>query len=82
MEPIRIKLSKPVEHGPMVISELVIERDLQAGDLRDLPANPEQQTIGHILDVVGKLSNQPPSVMSKISTKDIQNVSEVFERFF
>jgi hypothetical protein len=82
MEPITITLSKPIQHGPTKISELVISRELEAGDLRDMPAAPEHQTVGHVLDIIGKLANQPPTVMSKLGAKDIAKVSEAFQRFF
>jgi hypothetical protein len=82
MDPIKIKLQCPVEYGSETISELVISREPEVGDFRDMPADPRLQTVGHSLDLIGKLSGQPPSVMNKIKPKDLPAITEVFDRFF
>jgi hypothetical protein len=81
MDPITIKLSCPIQHGTETISELVITREPEAGDFQEMPADPRLQTVGHSLDIMGKLSGQPPSVMSKLKPKDLSKVTEVLERF-
>jgi hypothetical protein len=81
VDPITIKLSRPIQHGTDTITELVITREPEAGDFRDMPADPRMQTVGHSLDIIGKLAGQPPSVMSKLKPKDLSKVTEVFEHF-
>lgn len=82
MEPITIKLKSPIHHGGDVVSELVISRELEAGDMRDYPTDPNQQNFGQILDIIGKLAAQPPAVMNKIKPVDLTQITEVFQRFF
>jgi hypothetical protein len=59
-----------------------ISREIEAGDLREFPMTAERQNIGHILDIMGKLTNQPSAVMNMLKPKDVTKLASVFESFF
>ena len=83
MEPIKIPLSVPVEFGSEKINELVITRPMTAGDMAEVPVlQLDQLTVRETLSVIGKLCAQPPSVMNKISPKDLPALAGVFASFF
>lgn len=67
-------LKKPIQRGSETISELRF-RKLKAKDLRSFPI--EGRTMGHMLDIVGKVCAQPPDVMDELSAEDLQEVSSI-----
>lgn len=77
MEPVTIKLQKPVHHGSETISELVVQRP-KAKHLRMLPAQPKT---GDVLDLAAKLCGQPPSVIDELEMEDTSALLEVVGNF-
>lgn len=67
-----IELLKPVEFGKSTIERLEL-REMTARDMRALHQN---MTYGDLLDIGGKISNQPKSVIDKLSTKDANALIE------
>jgi hypothetical protein len=76
-EPTVIKLKEPIQNGTDRIVELTI-RAPKAKDFRKLPMNPN---MGDILDLVSRLSGQPPSVIDELGVEDLSAVSGVVENF-
>ena len=75
-----IKLSRPVTIGDAPpITEIVIEREPEAGDLYDFPAT--NQKMGDLLNIAGKLTGNPPSFMKKLSITDAMKCAEVVGDF-
>lgn len=81
MEPITIKLQKPIQHGKELISEMTFSRAPEMGDMRSLPADPQQHTVGAYMDIIGDLVGYPPSVISQLQFKDFNALKEVFLGF-
>ena len=71
-----VRLEFPVQHGGEVIEELVIKRP-KAKHLRGMA----QGTVSEVLDLMGKLSGQPPSVIDELSLEDFEKAQEVVEGF-
>lgn len=67
-----IELSKPIEFGKKTIECLEL-REMTAKDMRSLHQN---MTYGDLLDIGAKISNQPKSVIDKLSTKDANALIE------
>ena len=78
MDPITIKLEHPVEHGSEIISELVFQRRMKAKDMRALPMKPD---LGDLLNLVGRLTAQPPSVIDELDPADVMKAVEVVNGF-
>ena len=77
--PYIVKLEKPVTHGDKEITELVLPRELCAGDLRGIPVHDLRYD--HIGLIVSRLTGLPPSVIDKVSLTDFGKVSQVVSSF-
>ena len=77
--PYTIKLQKPVLHGDKEVTELVIPRELCAGDLRGIPING--MCYEHVGLVISRLTGYPPSVIDKLSGPDFNTAGEVVSSF-
>ena len=73
------KLQFPVEYGDNLISELKIRRP-QGKHLRGLKLNVLED-IEVALDLLGKLSGQPPQAIDLLELPDIMAVMEVLGDF-
>lgn len=73
-----IKLKEPVQAGSETISVLEFEV-MKAKHLRKMAAKP---TIDDLLNLAGKLCNQPPSVIDELGMDDTQAVMELVSGFF
>jgi hypothetical protein len=81
--PIKIKLQVPVQHGSETVSELVIDHQMTANDIKGLKIMQiEDVTVGEVLLVIGGMANQPPSVMGKVDPKDLSQIFNAFSSFF
>lgn len=70
-------LKEPVEFGKEKIEKLEF-RAPKAKDFRKLPLQPN---MGDMLDLAGRLANQPPSVMDEISAEDMMRVLDIVGKF-
>jgi hypothetical protein len=73
-----LTLKVPIVIGSETITELRF-RAPKAKDFRTMPM--DGQTVGHILDMMGKLCGQPNVVMDELSLEDLEEVSSLFYRF-
>ena len=71
-------LKEPIVMGSETITELQFRKP-RAKDFRPLPI--EGQTVGQVLDVMGKLCGQPPVVMDELSAEDFGEVAALFSTF-
>jgi hypothetical protein len=72
METHTIELIRPIEFGKNTIERLHL-REMTARDMRSLHQN---MTYGDLLDIGGKIANQPKSVIDKLSVKDTNALVE------
>lgn len=70
--PIVIKLKKPLIHGDKEITEIKINREPVAGDLRDL--NLSGITFGDVMQVLSRISDCPLPVLNKLGMKDVSTI--------
>lgn len=77
-DPNILKLKEPIKHGSETISELVFRKP-KAKDFRSVPMEPN---MGDILNLVGKLSGQPPSVIDELGTEDMMEACAKVSGFF
>lgn len=73
-----IPLDVPIQYGSETITKLTFQRP-KAKHFRKLPV--EGITLGHIIDMMGGLCGQPPSVMDELDAEDLSKVEKVFEGF-
>lgn len=71
-------LKSPIQNGSDTITELRF-RKLKAKDMRGFPM--ENRTMGHVLDIVGKVCGQPPNVIDELSAEDLEEVSSIIGVF-
>ena len=71
-------LKKPILHGEQMLTELNI-REPKAKDFRAFPVSG--QTVGDILNVMGKLCGQPTVVMDELCAEDVAEVASLFGGF-
>jgi len=76
-EPITLILKKPIAFGSETITELKI-REPVAGDLRDIPMDPKN---GHMLDLLGRLSNKPAAIINRLSIPDMAEAMGIVGKF-
>lgn len=67
-------LKRPITVGTETVTELRF-RAPKAKDMRSFPL--EGRTIGHVLDIVGKLCGQPTVVIDELSAEDLEEVSSI-----
>lgn len=78
MEPIVIKLHKPVQLGETGtrISELHLRSEITAGDLRGIKlGNLADLATDDLLKICGRLCGQPDPVMNRLSLQDFGEVA-------
>lgn len=73
----KLTLKEPIKFGEDTITELEF-RKAKAKDLRKLPTNP---STGDVIDLAGRLCNQPPRVMDELGIDDLMEVMEVVSDF-
>jgi hypothetical protein len=72
-------LKDPIElSGIETIRELHVRKP-KAKDLRSMPA--DGRTVGHQLDLIGKLTGQPQHVVDELSLEDLEGVSSIVDGF-
>lgn len=82
MDPVTLKLKRPVAFGEESISELVL-REPKAKDFRGLKVYGDGSfAIGDFLALASRLSNQPLSVIEELSVEDMTHVLSVVGSFF
>jgi len=81
MEPITVKLKAPISRGENseAVQELIFSREPKVGDLKGIRL--DNIRTDDLIMVAGRLCNQPPSVMDKLSLADAINVVEVIMPF-
>jgi hypothetical protein len=79
--PITITLKDPItrciKDPRVIVSELKIERPLKAKDLKNIPATASDTD--RTLIVIGRLTDQPLSVIDELSMDDLAAVSATLE---
>lgn len=68
-----VLLSKPIEYGQKTIEKLVL-REMTAKDMRTMRQN---MTYGDLLDIGARLSNQPKTVIDRLSARDANELIEL-----
>jgi hypothetical protein len=78
--PIRISLKKPLTHGNETITDLVIGREMVAGDLRGI----EIRRLIHddVMEIGSRLTGVPTPVLRNMSLHDYGKLSEAITVFF
>ncbi|MDL2226546.1 phage tail assembly protein [Deltaproteobacteria bacterium OttesenSCG-928-M10] len=78
--PHTITLKKPVQHGSAEISQLVFEREIQAGDLFDI--NLSSGLTGRdFANIIARLTGQPLPVISRLGFSDFSAAMEFVNSF-
>ena len=72
--PIVLKLQDPIEYGAEVIAELSIQKP-RAKHFKRLSF--EAPSFAEMLDVLGQLAGQPPSVIDELSWEDTQAATAI-----
>lgn len=67
--PLTLKLEYPVEYGEELISELRLPRP-KGKHFRQF--NMEEASMSDMMDMLGKLAGQPPSVIDELDFSDLQ----------
>ena len=75
-----VALSKPIPWGSEAVRELRL-RELKDGDLRSMPVDEKQITVGHMLDLISVLSGQSPALIAELSVRDLGEVSALVDSF-
>lgn len=78
--PVVISLNKPLKHGDKEIEQLVIEREMVAGDLRGVTINALK--FDDIFLVASRLTGVPTSVITQMSMPDTMRLQAVIDGFF
>ena len=78
--PIVIELKKPVIHGDEEIKQLVIKREMVAGDLRGVTINALK--FDDLFLVASRLTGVPVSVINQMGMADTMELQEVIGGFF
>lgn len=78
--PIKIALEKPVKHGESEISELVINREMVAGDLRGIRV--ENMTFDDMYLVASRLTGVPLNVIMQMRMVDTRKMTDAIGVFF
>jgi hypothetical protein len=71
--PIVVKLEYPVEFGQETIFELRLRR-VKGKEFRLLKS--EEPSVDEMMDILGRLSGQPPSVIDELDGDDLQAAFE------
>lgn len=79
-ERLTITLKTPVIDGGTTITELKF-REPKARDLRTMPAEGSLITMGHFLDLAGKLTGQLPQVIDALCAEDAGVVLRLVNSF-
>lgn len=77
MESKVVTLKQPITFGQDIITSLTI-RPPKAKDFRKLPMDPK---FGDILDLVSRLTAQPPAVIDELGADDLVEVAAIVEGF-
>jgi hypothetical protein len=75
-----LKLSSPVAHGSVTVTELNFREKVVAGDLRGVPMR-DPMHFDDILKIAGRLCAQPDPVMNALSIEDAMGVVETVGGF-
>lgn len=78
--PIKIQLEKPVKHGDTEITELVINREMVAGDLRGIKV--ENMMFDDMFLVSSRLTGVPVSVILQMRMQDTRKLTDAVGIFF
>lgn len=78
--PIKIQLEKPVKHGDIEITELVINREMVAGDLRGIKV--ENMMFDDMFLVASRLTGVPVSVILQMRMQDTRKLTDAVGIFF
>jgi hypothetical protein len=78
MEARTYTLKEPIKNGAETIDALVFKAP-KAKHFRQFPA--QGATLGDILNLMGKLCDQPPSVIDELSAEDLAEASAIVAGF-
>lgn len=71
------KLKEPIQHGSETIAEFTLDKP-KAKHIRKMPAKPGMDAV---LNIIGKLANQPNSVIDELGFEDMNVLAEYFSAF-
>lgn len=71
------KLKEHINHGSEKITEFILDTP-KAKHVRSMPAKPG---MGAVLNIIGKLANQPNSVIDELGFEDMNVLAEYFSAF-
>jgi hypothetical protein len=78
--PVKIKLKSPVMHGNAEIADLVIAREMVAGDLRGMSVG--NLTHDDLCELTSRLTGVPTPVIRQLKMPDYMEVSAIVSSFF
>ena len=78
--PYILTLKKPIEYGNKTITELVFEREPMAADLKGMTMN--DMSWDNLMQLGSRVLGLPPSLIGKLSPKDLQEMGAVIMSFF
>lgn len=75
------RLKCPIEHGQGCIEEFEI-REMELGDLEQWNLDSGAPLkMGAIIDLLGNLTGQPPSVIRKVKMPDLQPLMQIVKKY-
>ena len=77
---ITITLKRPVEHGNVTWKTLEFQ-PMCGEHVENLPLGMAGATIGHLLEIGGRMAAVPPGVMSKLGPADVRKTCDVVNAF-
>ena len=75
----KITLKKPIPSGSETLTELTLREEIVAGDMRDIELG--RMVFGDIVKLASRLSGQPESVLDKMSSQDLVQVTNAVTDF-
>lgn len=72
------RLKRPIEYGQQCIEELEL-REMEWGDIENL--GDASMNMSALIDLVAKLSGQPPSVIQKLKMEDVLPLVAIVKKF-
>lgn len=76
-----LELREPLQFGERTITELSFRKPI-AKDMRALPGDPAQYSMGTLLDFAARLCGEPVSVIDRLSLEDTMTVVNLISGFF
>ena len=76
--PLKVPLSKPIEHGGATYTELEFQ-PMTGRHLREMPT--AGMTIGHLLNIGGAMACIPDGLVDKLPPEDVRNLTDVVNAF-